>query len=74
MRYKKFVLFSIFTSMLFSMTGYTKQVDESFDIPYLADAKVFAEFTDELPAVLNYFTLHNEQEIIEFYQQNLVSQ
>lgn len=43
--------------------------NEVFVIPYLADAKVFAEFTDELPAVMNYFTAHNEQEIILFYQE-----
>lgn len=42
--------------------------DEMFTIPYLEDAKIFAEFTDELPAVINYFTAHNEQEIIRFYQ------
>lgn len=42
---------------------------EQYNIPYLEDAKVFAEFTNELPAVVNYFTAHNEQEIVNFYQE-----
>jgi hypothetical protein len=45
------------------------QSDESHPIPYLEDAKIFAQFTDELPSVINYFTAHNEQEIINFYQE-----
>jgi hypothetical protein len=32
------------------------------------DALVFADFSDELPAVINYFTAHSEQEILDFYQ------
>ena len=38
-------------------------------IPTLADAKVFAEFTDSLPAVINYFTDASEAQVIEFYLQ-----
>jgi hypothetical protein len=39
------------------------------DIPILDNAQVFAEFTDKLPAVINYFTRSNEAEVIDFYQQ-----
>ncbi|WP_019025984.1 hypothetical protein [Colwellia piezophila] len=39
------------------------------DIPVLADAQVFAEFTDSLPAVINYFTKSTEAQVIDFYQQ-----
>lgn len=39
------------------------------DIPILEDAQVFAEFSDSLPAVINYFTNHNEAQVIDFYQQ-----
>jgi len=39
------------------------------DIPILEDAQVFAEFTDSLPAVINYFTNASEVQAIEFYQQ-----
>lgn len=38
------------------------------DIPVMEDAKVFAEFSDELPAVINYFTNASEEEVIDFYQ------
>lgn len=52
---------------LASATSSAYQV-EDYMIPSLADAKVFAQFTDELPSVINYFTSHSEQEIISFYQ------
>tara|TARA_R100001377_G_scaffold73830_1_gene49980 strand:+ start:29 stop:472 length:444 start_codon:yes stop_codon:yes gene_type:complete len=39
------------------------------DIPILDNAQVFAEFTDKLPAVINYFTRSSEAEVIDFYQQ-----
>ncbi|GLX76902.1 hypothetical protein tinsulaeT_02420 [Thalassotalea insulae] len=52
-----------------SASASAEQSPENFTIAYLDDAKLFAEFTDELPAVINYFTQHNEQEIIDFYQQ-----
>lgn len=39
------------------------------DIPVLEDAKVFAEFSDSLPAVINYFTNSTEAQVITFYQQ-----
>jgi len=38
------------------------------DIPILDNAQVFAEFTDKLPAVINYFTRSSEAEVIDFYQ------
>lgn len=39
------------------------------DIPILENAQVFAEFTDKLPAVINYFTQSSEMTVIDFYQQ-----
>ncbi len=39
------------------------------DIPVLEDAQIFAEFTDALPAVINYFTQSTEAQVINFYQQ-----
>jgi len=39
------------------------------DIPVMQDSQVFAEFSDSLPAVINYFTQSSEVEVIEFYQQ-----
>ncbi|TPH14641.1 hypothetical protein [Litorilituus lipolyticus] len=39
-------------------------------IPVVDNAKVFANLTEELPAVLNYFTQYSEEEVITFYQQS----
>jgi len=39
------------------------------EIPVLKDAQVFAEFSDKLPAVINYFTQSTEVQVINFYQQ-----
>jgi hypothetical protein len=39
------------------------------DIPVIEDAQVFAEFSDSLPAVINYFTHSTEAQVIDFYQQ-----
>jgi len=39
-------------------------------LPVLDDAKVFAEFIDSLPAVVNYYTYATEEEIITFYTEN----
>mgnify|MGYP005985317265 CR=1 FL=1 len=39
-------------------------------IPMLTNAQVFADFTDELPAVLNYFTSATQEQVIDFYQQH----
>jgi hypothetical protein len=39
------------------------------NIPVVDDAQVFAEFTDSLPAVINYFTQASEAQVIDFYQQ-----
>jgi len=37
-------------------------------IPTVSDARVFAEFKDKMPAVVNYFTKKSEDDIIAFYQ------
>ena len=39
-------------------------------IPMMNNAQVFADFTDDVPAVLNYFTRASKEEIIDFYQQH----
>lgn len=39
-------------------------------IPVMDNASVFADFSDEMPAVLNYFTAATEKQIIDFYQQS----
>ncbi|MDG1750180.1 MAG: hypothetical protein P8I03_00710 [Thalassotalea sp.] len=70
MNIQKSLLLAV-TSLLLTFTyneANAFQNAEKHPIPYLEDAKIFAQFTDELPAVINYFTAHNEQEIINFYQ------
>ena len=37
-------------------------------IPTMSDARIFAEFRDEIPAVVNYFSKNTEEDIISFYQ------
>ena len=49
-------------------TSILAQPSTDITVPTLADARVFADFTDKLPAVVNYFTKSNEQAIINFYQ------
>lgn len=38
------------------------------EIPILEKARVFADFRDELPAVVNFYTKQSEDEIVSFYQ------
>lgn len=42
--------------------------DKSVIIPIMTDAQVFADLTDKLPAVVNYFSGATEEQIIDFYQ------
>ncbi|TYK65492.1 hypothetical protein [Colwellia echini] len=39
------------------------------NIPVMRYAQIFAEYSDSLPAVLNYFTNASKEQIIDFYQQ-----
>ncbi len=39
-------------------------------VPILKNAHVFAQFTEEMPMVINYFTLSTEKQIIDFYNKN----
>jgi hypothetical protein len=34
----------------------------------MSDARIFADFKDKMPAVVNYFTKNTEQDVIAFYQ------
>ncbi|MBL4910646.1 MAG: hypothetical protein JKX78_11635 [Alteromonadaceae bacterium] len=40
----------------------------TISIPILENAKVFADFSDKLPAVIDYFTKADEDSVINFYQ------
>tara|TARA_R110001583_G_scaffold21308_6_gene80912 strand:- start:2226 stop:2600 length:375 start_codon:yes stop_codon:yes gene_type:complete len=70
----KFSLFINAILLSFSTSLYAleeSQVDtNNVIVPMMTNAQVFADFTDELPAVLNYFTRATEKQIIDFYQQH----
>ena len=40
----------------------------TLSIPTMSDARIFAEFKDKMPAVVNYFSKSTEEDIIAFYQ------
>lgn len=57
------------SAVLFNISSVALASNVSVTIPMLDNAQVFAEFTDEMPAVLNYFTLATEEQVVNFYQQ-----
>ena len=64
------ILKALACSVFFTYTGGSIANEQAvFDIPTLSNARVFAEFKDRMPAVVNYFTKSSEQEVIEFYQE-----
>ena len=67
---KKYVI-TLFVALmcLFQLPAKAEESITTFEIERLDDAKVFASFNDELPAVLNYFTSSTEAEIIHFYKE-----
>jgi len=65
---KQLKFFPLISCLLLSPLSHA-QAQGAVDIKVMAEARVFANFTDELPAVLNYFVNASEQEVIEFYQQ-----
>ena len=65
--------FTLLTSALlfsFSSIALADKDTTAVTIPMVDNAQVFANFTDGMPAVLNYFTLATEDQIIELYQQH----
>jgi len=58
-----------FSTSLYALEGKEASTN-SVIIPMMTNAQVFADFTDKLPAVLNYFTSATEEQIIDFYQQH----
>ena len=56
--------------LIFSTTTLANNEDSAVQIPMLDNAQVFANFTDDMPAVLNYFTRNSEEDVIAFYQQH----
>ncbi|GHF01989.1 hypothetical protein [Thalassotalea profundi] len=62
----KSTVIALITISVFVFKAYAQ---EPIKVELLDDAKVFAQYDDEKPLVANYFTSHNEQEIIAFYEE-----
>ena len=67
---KKYALLT--ATLLFSINtmAFADNKDAAVSIPVIENAKVFADFSTEMPAVLNYFTSATETQVIDFYQQS----
>ena len=60
----------LLTAMLVSLSSITvANDDKSVLIPTPEDAQVFANFSSDFPAVMNFFTSLTENEVIQFYQE-----
>lgn len=58
---------STLCSALLSTTIYAADAN-TMSVEMMEDAKVFAQFDDKIPAVVNYFTKNNENDIVAFYE------
>ncbi|MEW6981993.1 hypothetical protein AAD001_05010 [Colwelliaceae bacterium 6471] len=50
-----------------SSSAYAKTLDK-IEIPVMDNAKIFAQFNEDFPAVVNYFVKTSEEDVISFYQ------
>jgi hypothetical protein len=66
----KYSLLTGVTLLTLSSITFAANDTNSVSIPTLKEAQIFADFTDAMPAVLNYFTPATEAQIISFYQQS----
>lgn len=68
---KKTLIFSMFcsaiSSTLLSTSSYAEETAK-ISIDVISDARIFAKFDTEIPAVVNYFTKKSEQNVIDFYR------
>jgi hypothetical protein len=71
--YSKHLLLISVILLSFSLNIHAIETKEtkakSVIIPIMTDAQVFADLTDKLPAVVNYFSNATEEQIVGFYQQ-----
>jgi len=68
-RTNKYLLLASAVLFTLSPVAFANNDANPVSIPMMANAQVFADFTDDMPAVLNYFTAATEAQVIEFYQQ-----
>jgi hypothetical protein len=67
MKIKKTLMFSMFCSALLSSAVHAAN-DNGVSIDVMSDARVFAQYDEEIPAVINYYTKKSEQNVIDFYR------
>ncbi len=60
---------SLLSALIIFSNALLAEEAPTFDIPVIERAQVFAQFTDRLPAVVNYFSDESEEVIISFYQE-----
>ena len=60
---------SVLCSALLSTTTFAADTN-NVSIEVMSDARIFAQFDDEIPAVINYFTKKNETNIVAFYEEH----
>ena len=58
---------STLCSVLLSTSIFAADTDK-VSIEVMQDARIFAQLDDEIPAVVNYYTKNNEQNIVDFYE------
>lgn len=59
----------ILLTLATSCVSAQETITDNLIIPIVENAKVFAKFSDESPAVANYFSALSESDIINFYRQ-----
>lgn len=69
-RKSKYSLLASATLLTFSSIAFAANDTNPVSIPIIEKAHIFANFTDDMPAVLNYFTPATEEKITSFYQQS----
>jgi len=60
-----------FLLLMVSFNAYSaSNIIESVDIPVIEGARIFAQFNEKAPAVINYFTAETEETVIAFYNKS----
>ena len=61
------LLLLLFISIILISTAPKANAAEKYVIAIIDDARIFAQFDQEIPAVVSYFTTKTELEVISFY-------
>ena len=69
---KKSFLFRTLLLLMVSTSAYAadKEMTNTVNIPVIEGARIFAQFAEKTPAVLNYFTVESEDAVIDFYNKS----